>query len=305
MSLNPPLTLPFIFVNGTIIDATQVNADFAAITSQLNTALRTVLTQDATFYVAPGGVDAPGNGLSIVSPAATIQYIIDLLQAGYDLNWRTATIQLANGSYNQSTSHIGSIPGLQAAARLVIQGNMASPNLVTWVGNPCLNCSNGALVSVQGMTLQSAASQCVIAQTHSRVLVSNVIFGTTLNSHMLAARGASIQVNGNYTIAGGGASHLTCFEAGEIFCDPPPGNYTTAGIGSPTVTLTGTPNFSNAFALCNATSIMKIGAVFAGTGATGVRYKVNYNSVVNTQGQGANYLPGDQAGVLTQGGQYV
>ena len=43
-------------------------------------------------------------------------------------------------------------------------------------------------------------------------------------------------------------------------------------------------------------------AIFA---ATGVRYNVTTNAVINTQGGGATYIPGGSAGTASTGGQYV
>jgi hypothetical protein len=39
--------------------------------------------------------------------------------------------------------------------------------------------------------------------------------------------------------------------------------------------------------------------------ATGKRYAVATNAVLNTNGGGANYFPGDVAGTTATGGQYV
>jgi hypothetical protein len=44
---------------------------------------------------------------------------------------------------------------------------------------------------------------------------------------------------------------------------------------------------------------------FAGTGATGKRYEVFNNAYINTNGQGAGYLPGDWQDRQQQAGLYV
>lgn len=303
MALNPPLTLPYIFVNGTIIDAGQVNADFAALTNAMNNNVRSLLTAPSTFYVAPGGADVPGNGLSITSPAATIGYILNLLRAAYDLNNQEVTIQLANGTYTENVELFGQLPGQEAASEVRIQGNMAAPNLVTLNGDPCFNVNNGGLLQIQGMTLTSSVSQCIISQQAARVVFNTCIFGAaaTGGAHLLAARGGSIRANGNYTIAGGGAAHGLAVEAGEIFLDSEPRNYMNPPLGIPTINLTGTPNFSNAFVVATNLGCMRITATFVG-GATGIRSNARFNSVINIVGQGDTYLPGSLPGTADTGG---
>jgi hypothetical protein len=297
MALVPALTLPYTFVNGTIIDAGQVNADFAALTNGLNMNSRTLLTAATTFYVAPGGADVPGNGLAITSPAATIGFILNVLRSSYDLNMQAVTIQLANGTYTQEADHAGDMAGLQGAANLIIQGNMASPNLVTWNGgaNACLNCANGALIQVQGVTMQNSAANCIISQTHSRILFQNIIFGPALGAHLVSARGATLNAMGNYTIAGGAQRHVVALEHGEVYLDPEPGNFLSFPVGSPTITLTGTPAFSVSFISSHNLSTVKVGAAFVGAAAAGNQSDTNLNSTIVIYGQGTSYLPGTPA----------
>jgi hypothetical protein len=72
----------------------------------------------------------------------------------------------------------------------------------------------------------------------------------------------------------------------------------------PNLVLTGTPAFTY---FIEATSLsiaqMKWGSISGG--ATGVRYYCDMNSVINTQGSGTSYLPGNAAGITATGGQYI
>lgn len=76
-------------------------------------------------------------------------------------------------------------------------------------------------------------------------------------------------------------------------------------VQSKTITLTGTPGFaSGGFAWATTGSSMFINNnTFSGS-ATGVRYLVEQNSVLLAGGV-STYLPGDTAGVVQTGGQYV
>jgi hypothetical protein len=69
-----------------------------------------------------------------------------------------------------------------------------------------------------------------------------------------------------------------------------------------TITLTGTPAFSGSFALTQG-GLAYIGMSnisFSGS-ATGQRYGVQYYSWINTYGGGANFFPGNSAGVVGAG----
>src|SRR5207253_6797251 len=69
------------------------------------------------------------------------------------------------------------------------------------------------------------------------------------------------------------------------------------------LTLSRTPQFSAAFAVAeNLALISAYGNNFAGTGATGTRYIVTTNSIIQTSGDD-DYFPGNVAGSATNGGR--
>jgi hypothetical protein len=68
-----------------------------------NIGVRTVLTQDTTFYVATTGNDTTGDGSS-GNPWATPQHANDVICSQYDLNSFDCTVQLADGSYTGFTA---------------------------------------------------------------------------------------------------------------------------------------------------------------------------------------------------------
>lgn len=97
----------------------------------------------------------------------------------------------------------------------------------------------------------------------------------------------------NYTISGSAAGHNLANFGGLILG------------ASNTVTLTGTPNFSWAFAIANGCGACSVYAVIYSGGATGARYAAALNGVLQTFGGGANYFPGNAAGSVATGGQYA
>jgi hypothetical protein len=72
-----------------------------------------------------------------------------------------------------------------------------------------------------------------------------------------------------------------------------------------TVTLTGTFSFGTAFANAARVGLIEAnGNTYTGGTITGVRYNADLNSVIFTNGGGANYFPGNSAGSTATGGQY-
>ena len=110
---------------------------------------------------------------------------------------------------------------------------------------------------------------------------------------MNAANGGVIEAGGNYTISGNAAVHWLAAQSGEIL------------VAGATVTLSGTPAFSSAFASANGLGDIVCPAITFSGSATGQRYIVASNAVVNTNGAGASYLPGNAAGSSSTGGQYI
>src|SRR5207247_6703083 len=106
--------------------------------------------------------------------------------------------------------------------------------------------------------------------------------------------GGIIIAQSNYSITGDAGYHMLSNSPGSRI-----------HIDNKTVTLFNSPEFSAAFAVAeNLAMISAYGNTFAGTDATGTRYIVNMNSIIQTSG-GANYFPGNAAGSATTGGQYA
>src|SRR5690606_35245604 len=97
----------------------------------------------------------------------------------------------------------------------------------------------------------------------------------------------------------------------SIIGDAPNHVYASTGsvavLATSAVTITGTREFDRAFAQAQAGgSMFLFNMNLGGTGsASGARYIVQSNSVIVTNGAGATYLPGDEAGTTDTGGQYV
>jgi hypothetical protein len=297
------VVVPYTFVGGTRAIASQVNADFAAVVDAINTGTRIILSVPTTFWVSSSGSDA-NPGTVITAPAATIQHVINQLGAAYDVAGQVVTIQILDGSaLSENVILRGALVGQTQIAGLVIQGNSSTPSAVSLSGSPAVLVNNNAMCTVRGLTLASPSSYCLFAGNGGNLAYNSVVFGAAAAGHISAVRSATIASSGDYTIAGSAPYHATVSFA-EIRLEGPHAVYDPAPPGQPTITLTGTPNFSASFAHAALGGSGVGRGVFVGS-ATGIRFFSEKNGVVDSGGGGANYFPGSIAGSTATGGQYV
>lgn len=258
-------------------------------------AARTLLQSNLTLYVATTGSNS-NDGLDPASAFQTIQRAWSEILNNYDLNGFVATVQIAAGTYTTPVSATGSPLGANAGSGSVIfLGDIANPAnvLVATTGASAFLAQGGAQFTIRGIKVQTAGANnnCILSNPGGLVTLDGVEFGGCGASHMNAL-GGYISVVSNYTIAGSAVNHARAAAFGLV------------SINSRTVTLTGTPSFSGAFASCQQARVEQIGNTYSGS-ATGVRYAVSENGVVTTNGGGATALPGGTAGTVATGGQYV
>ena len=148
----------------------------------------------------------------------------------------------------------------------------------------------GVVLYIQDFKIQASNLGC-LAQRNAILRFSNMNFGAC-SGHLRAADGGMIIGDGSYAISGVAGSHWAATASGRI------------RVQSRTITLTGTPAIST-FAAADTLGVMVVnGNTFSGA-ATGTRYSVTSNAVINTVGAGATYFPGDVSGATGTGGQYV
>ena len=261
-----------------------------------NLPIRERLTAARTYYVRTDGSDA-NTGLANTAGGAflTIQKAIDVVcdtidNAGYDV-----TIQLGDGTYTGAAAFRRFV----GRGAVTLQGNAGTP------GNVVISTTSADAVRVEGAGIDvvvkdlelrtTTAGNCLAVSGPCRVSYSNVRFGACASAHLLADRTGYIRCTGSYAIVGAAVYHWHCTNGpGLIFIT-----------GGNTVTITGTPAFSGVFAATgNNASIVCGGLTFSGS-ATGTRYSATTNGVINTNGGGASYLPGNAVGSTGTGGQYV
>lgn len=263
--------------------------------------VRLLLSSNLTVYVNASTGSDTNSGLAPSTPFRTLQAAANLVQNKYDYNGFTPTISVANGAYTAGIAFNGSLLGTSAAVQLI--GNIAQPQSVTISATSahCVFASGGAAVNVQGFSLTATGTAGVsgngiTATSGANVTFSAIIFSTCVY-HMSSAIAATVQLSGTkaYTITGGGLAHYASDANGFL------------SIISGAVTLTGTPNFSVAFASCSRNATLAIAAAgfpavtFTGA-ATGTRHVITTNGIVTVLG---NVFPGSIAGTVTTGGQLI
>jgi len=268
---------------------------------------REVLTADRTYYVRTDGSDS-NDGLTDSAGGAflTIQKAIDVV-ASLDVSIFTVTIKIADGTYNlSSTINLKKYIG----KKIVIEGNTTTPENVVIEGgtNGVISAKGlaGSVYLIRGVKLQSTTTNTIykfcIECSASILELESIDFGTVVYSttgfHIWCKQGGLVKIVGNYSISGNAAIHINAEVDGTI-------DFRETG-NLITVSLVGTRAF-NLFAYCSMGSVINSYAsselAFSGS-ATGTRYNCLLNSVINTNGGGANFFPGNGAGGVSLGGQY-
>ena len=264
--------------------------------------VRELLTANRTYYVRTDGSDS-NNGLANTSGGAflTIQKAVDVIWGTLDLSTYQVTVQIADGTYTGRVVANGPAVGVKndqsvvassGSPPVIIQGNNCTPAnvLVNTTGDAFLGSDNAAF-QVRDLKIQST-SVGIHALTGAHINVQNVDFGACTAAHIQAQFGAYVVGISSYTISGASPRHIRSL-TGYV------------GINAVTITLTGTPAFSDAFVVAERLGYVTAQSVTLSGSATGPRYDINHNSVVFTGGAGASYFPGDAVGTTAMGGQYA
>lgn len=255
---------------------------------------REKLTADRAYYVRSDGSDS-NTGLANTSGGAflTIQKAIDTV-AALDL-----------GIYDVATRCTGvftatvTLKTLFGAGKHIIRGanDDTTTMTLTVAGGDCFYLGAAGfsgIYQLQWMKLSTTTSGNCVSGTGGggAVFLGNLDFGACAGTHIQASQGQIMQVVASYTISGGAVIHAGAYNGGLF------------RIRNFTVTLTGTPAFSSAFAVASRSGVlMALETTYTGS-ATGNRYDANLNGVILTAA-GGTFLPGNTRGTTATGGQYA
>ena len=267
---------------GLVIDAASGRVSFPS------GGVREQLSASRTYYVnAASGNDA-NDGLAPARAFATIQKAVDTA-AALDISIHNVTILVAAGTYNEQVrlkdpvgyGYVSLVGDTANPANVVIDSSgyaMLVPGVKRWI--------------VRGFRVQ-AAKHGLDIYDGALLTLREIDFGPCAWSHLNVRENARLYMPSSYTISGSASSFLNVR------------NGAIAIWQNAAVTLSGNPDFAVAFAIADVLGLLRLrGTTFSGA-ATGRRYRVFNNAVIDTGGAGQQYFPGDTAGVSGSGGIYV
>lgn len=249
--------------------------------------IRERLTANRTYYVRTDGNDS-NSGLSNDSGGAflTIQKATDVVCGTLNLNGYDVTIQIADGTYTTPTV-LKPIPDF---GTVTIQGNNSTPSNVI-ISTTANRCFEGLFqmcnYTIKDLKVQTTTSHsCIVARYGAHISYGNIVFGNSAGHHIVCDQ-ARIDCISDYSITGTADRHVSSQHCGTIF------------IVSKTVTITGSPSFTN-FAAAEYGGVLNLSGNTYSGGATGARYFSGQNGLIIS----GTTLPGNSAGSVSQGGTY-
>lgn len=238
------------------------------------------------LYVDASAPNDNTDGLTASRPFKTIQGCANFWsQHYYDPEmWATNTqpvnINLAAGTYSE-TVKLYDLPWLAA----MIIGADKATTTINGVSDAIIGIGGKTLWSVQKVKLTAAAGACLRADMGANIDFADVNFGSATVAHIQCNSGGKIRATGSYTISAGSVAHIR-LRMGMVDY----GNFTT------TVTLSGSPAFSDAFIRADQSSSVycscSAGRVtFSGSMGSGLKYNLRLCSTLDTDGNTAA-IPG-------------
>lgn len=250
------------------------------------------LTAARTYYVRTDGSDS-NDGSANTSGAAflTVQKAVDIVLGTLDLDTYDVTITIAAGTYSDAISVAAPVVG---SGRLILNGDTTTPSNVNLTGGITVN-GAGARLYIQGVKTSSTAlfgSIYVKSGGYLKTTGKNEFGGATVGHRIISEGGATVEAVAAEVISGTAAGgHYQAMNNGYIYCQGATWTASgTAAQGGFAQALTG----GVIYAYSNTPS---------GT-FTGPRYSATLNGVIQSNGGGASYFPGNSAGSTATGGQY-
>ena len=259
----------------------------------MSVCIREPLTANRTYYVRTDGNNS-NSGLVDSSSGAfqTIQKAVDVVCATLDMGLYQVTIEVRAGTYSETVqlkSYVGS-------TWPTLRGDTTTPANVTISANAgnAVQLVDSVAWRVEGFKVTSSTNSGLSSAANGFLVFQFIDFGACFEYHMIAFGGGKIRLSSDYRITGNATAHIFAQESGSG----------ARGEGR-TITLVGTLNFSDAFAIAyDCASIVVPNMTFSGS-ATGFRFAVRGNSMIWTNSAGLTYLPGNLPGTSASGGAYA
>jgi hypothetical protein len=260
--------------------------------------IREPLFAGRTYYVRKGGNDLD-DGLSVGAAFETLDYAFYSLHR-VDPRGGSVEVNAGEGTWNEPTSSL-SIDKPLIDVRYTFDGNLT----LSGVGD-------ATVLDATGL------SYGILNHGSSRFWLRNLAIKG--GAYAILNEGSQLYINGPVSITGDANTNalINAGNMGKVYITDRAvlSGLSLTGLraaehGDIVVVSSGTVHYNNpAFSICNAycghESLMTFytGATISGA-ATGKRYIVNADSVVDVQGRGPNSLPGTVAGDVFKGSQFL
>jgi hypothetical protein len=260
-----------------------------------SSAIREKLAANRTYYVRTDGSDS-NTGLVDSAGGAflTIQKALDVILGTLDLGGYDVTIDVGNGTYTGAISFASPQVG---AGDITIFGDTTTPSNVI-IGVVTVD-GAGCRLFLQGVKVdKGTGAWCIKAISDGYIgLVTNNQFDSTSAGHRIFAdNGGIISAAGNEIVEGtvAGAHYIAqnngVIKVGDTITWTASGTAAQGALG---------------FAFASSGGVIfSFLSTSSGT-FTGTRYLASLNGVIQTNGGGASYFPGNAAGSTATGGQYA
>jgi hypothetical protein len=281
--------------NGSLEPPTK-NAVYDKIETIVSDTGRTIMTGNRTYYVRTDGNDS-NTGLTDSAGGAflTVQKAVDVC-ATLDIGEYVLTIDVGDGTWTTAIvidkAPLGTRKSNAGVVNFVLQGDNGSAVNLNTTSASAITIKNIPHIKVSGFHITTTTAGKGLLVDNSHVDMGWMEFGACADEQILVNNHGLVWVTASYSVSGGAPGHL--------LLDGPGAAFDTDAI---TVTLTGTPDFSDNTVAVYSTSFCRLRDVTFSGAATGTRYDVQQTSTLYTNG-GASYVPGDGAGGVSNGGVY-
>jgi hypothetical protein len=248
-------------------------------------AIREVLAAEKTLNV--------GAAQTYTTGQAAVDYALTIETQGYDV-----ILQLADASLSGAIEVNGPLKG---GGRLYIRGDTSTPGnriLTNATNTDTLHVRDGAFVYVEGIKFTATggtSANCLRTSFGGTITVNaDCTFGTTTGYHLVNGAGGTIFLLSSYSIDGDALGHWLLSTATGLSIQ-----------GGITITLTGTPAWTNEFVQLRVGASCRCWTVTFSGSATGRRFLIEPGAILDTNGTDPNtYFPGDTPGVIEYNGVY-
>jgi hypothetical protein len=268
-----------------------------------------VLTANMTLYVNGGTGDDSlydGTAATVSGPHGPFKTITRAMAETfkYGPSLYTMTINVAAGTYNETVQ----TPQVRGPS-IILNGAGATNTFVTGATDThTFFCGNGNVMTIQNICGQALngtfGPPSIYVAANGGLIVTNNTASNGANGAVFWADNSGLMQIGNHTFNSGSTINIGFFAANAVIAAYG-ANKTVS-----TYTFGGSVAVTGAFATAiGGGSVWAAPApytsVFANSGfVAGVKFNVNLNGVIVSQGMGINYFPGTSPGVISTGGQY-